>query len=240
MADALPLTFHYQFTFKDGSVKEFELSLDGETLQLLAAPQPPYPSWTALSYHQCPNCPLNEKDFPQCPPAAYLTDFIAFAEKLDSFEEADIQITVSARTYRKHTAVQFGLSSLMGIYMTTSGCPILDKLRPMVKTHLPFAKSDETTYRMISMYLLAQFLRMIEKKHPDWELQGLAKIIREINTVNQNFWKRISVTNLQLKDGGVNALHHLDTIAKLTTYQLQDPEFSHLKTLFQTYLKENH
>ena len=47
--------------------------------------------------------------------------------------------------------------SLIGIYMVTSGCPIMDKLRPMARFHLPFASTEETIYRAISTYLLGQY-----------------------------------------------------------------------------------
>lgn len=234
--DSQVFEFHYKFTLKDGQVREFHLALDPVTFQLKNHPKPSYPAWADLKYHQCPNCPLSEKDFPQCPVAANVSELVTFAEQLDSFEEADIEISVKQRSYRKTTAVQYGLSSLMGIYMTTSGCPVLDQLRPMVKTHLPFAKPEEVMYRTVSMYLLAQFFRMKEGKTPDWEMKKLLEMTDGIHTVNQYFWKRIAATKLQLKDGGVNALHHLDTLSKLTTYQIQGTELENLKKLFEIYL----
>ena len=230
------LTFHYQFTLSSGQVKQFEIHLDPKTLRILNAPPPPYPEWTDLSYHQCPNCPLKKEESPQCPAALHVSGFIPFAAQLESFEEAEIEITVSQRTYRKKTAVQYGLSSLMGIYMAASGCPVLDKFRPLVKTHLPFAKPDEVTYRTVSMYLLAQFFRMKEGKTPDWELKGLTALNRDVETVNEYFWKRISVKDLKLKDGGVNALGRLNTLSKMAAHELQDAELQSLKEFFSAYL----
>lgn len=230
--------FHYKFTLQDGRVKEFTVALDPETFQLLNPPKAPFPSWTALKHHQCAECPLRETEFPQCPVAANVSELVAFAEQLESFEEAEIEITVPQRTYRKKAAVQYGFSSLMGIYMTTAGCPILDKMRPMVRTHLPFAKAEEVTYRTVSMYLLAQFFRLKEGKTPDWELKGLLEITRQVQSVNQSFWKRITATSLNFKDGGVNALSHLDTLAKLSTYHIEDKELQSLKSLFAAYLHE--
>jgi hypothetical protein len=235
MAEALE--FHYKFTFADGRVKEFTIALDPKTLQLLDPPKPPFPAWTALKHHQCAECPLQETEFPQCPVAANVSELVTFAEQMESYEEAEIEITVPQRTYRKKTAVQYGFSSLMGIYMTTSGCPILDKMRPMVKTHLPFAKAEEVAYRTVSMYLLAQFFRMKEGKTPDWELKGLLDLEKQVQGVNQSFWKRISATSLNFKDGGVNALSHLDTLAKLSSYHIEDKELEILKNLFGSYLK---
>ncbi len=231
-----PFEIHYRFVFSGGRKQEFLVQLHPVTFQILNVPKSPAPEWANLTYHQCPNCPLNSNEAPLCPAAAQLPDFVSFAESVDSFEEADIEITMNQRAYRKKTAVQYGLSSLMGVYMTASGCPILNSLRPMVKTHLPFAKSEEVTYRTVSMYLLAQFFRMKEGKPPDWELKGLLDMNKEIETVNQSFWKRISSANLQIKDGGVNAITHLNTIAKLAAYQIEGPELENLKKLFSSYL----
>ncbi len=228
----------YKFILDKGRVKEFLIKLDPETLQILNPSKPPFAAWADLKSNQCPNCPLNEKEFPQCPAAANLQEFVPFAEGLDSFEEAEIEVTIQQRVYRKKTAVQYGLSALMGIYMTTGGCPIMDKLRPMVKTHTPFAKADEVTYRTVSMYLLAQFFKMKEGKNPDWDLKGLVELNQEIETVNRSFWKRISAVTVQLKDGGVNALSHLNTIAKLASYQLQDDELKKMRALFEAHLKD--
>tara|TARA_B100000686_G_scaffold86198_1_gene93073 strand:- start:90 stop:251 length:162 start_codon:yes stop_codon:yes gene_type:complete len=43
------------------------------------------------------------------------------------------------RCYVEHTTMTEAVSSLLGIYMVTSGCPVMDKLRPMVRFHLPLA-----------------------------------------------------------------------------------------------------
>ena len=65
-----------------------------------------------------------------------------------SYEEVEVFITTKARTYMKRTTLQKGLSSLLGIYMVTSGCPTMEKLKPMVRYHLPFATEEETKYRV--------------------------------------------------------------------------------------------
>jgi hypothetical protein len=91
--------------------------------------------------------------------AASLVDVVEAFKDLRSCDEADIEIATQDRTYRKRTPLQEGLSALVGIYMVTAGCPILDKLRPLVYTHAPFGSLEETTYRALAMYSLAQCLR---------------------------------------------------------------------------------
>ena len=119
--------------------------------------------------------------------------------------------------------------------MVTSGCPVLDKLRPLVRTHLPFATLEETTYRVISMYLLAQYFLHQGGREPDWTLKGLPKIYEEIQTVNRCFNERIS--SVQIGDAASNALATLSCKADYTNILLSQPELNQIKKLFSAYLE---
>ena len=127
------------------------------------------------------------------------------------------------------------LSALVGIYMVTSGCPHLDKLRPMVASHLPFATWQETTYRAISMYWLAQYIRKQHGREPDWTLEGLAKIYEEIMTVNRCFQRRVA--DVQVADAGMNALLRLDCYAQFTNRVLLRKNLGEIERLFPPYLE---
>ncbi|MCH6545787.1 MAG: hypothetical protein IH796_07270 [Deltaproteobacteria bacterium] len=151
------ISIQYKFTFSDKSVREFNVRLDGETLSLIRRERSSVPDWTRLSYRKCPNCPLSDKLHPNCPIALNLVEVVEFFKNSISYEEVDVEIITEARNYLKHSDLQTAISSLIGIFMVTSGCPVMDKLRPMVKTHLPFATPEETIYRILSMYLLAQY-----------------------------------------------------------------------------------
>ncbi len=61
-------------------------------------------------------------------------------------------------TIQKRTTLQDAVGSLMGVLSATSGCPRFSFLEPMAGFHLPFANEQETIYRAVSTYLLAQFL----------------------------------------------------------------------------------
>jgi len=152
-----------------------------------------------------------------------------------SCEPTEVEIATESRTYRKRVPLQDGLSALVGIYMVTSGCPILDKLRPMVQSHLPFATSEETTYRAIAMYWLAQFFRAQRGLTPDWELEGLARIYEEIITVNSSF--RLRIADVQLADAGLNALFRLDCYAQITNRLLLRKNLGEIERLFRGYLE---
>ena len=236
MADET-IVIEYKFSLKSGDEKRFQVRLQKPTLQLISAPNAPLPDWTRLVHHQCPNCPLKPETDPHCPIAANLVDVIDSFKDTISVEEADITITHESRSYRKHTAVQYGVSSLMGIYMVTSGCPVMDKLRPMAHTHLPFATIAETMFRAVSMYLLAQYFRQQHGKTPDWRLEKLVQIYEEVGRVNRAFSKRLLSINPQ--DASLNALVGLDCFATITAFSIVDDSLEVMESLFQAYLTDD-
>ena len=228
------ITFRYKFTLSDGNIKEFDVELDSETLSLTGKKKRSYPEWTRLPYHKCPNCPLSDAHNPQCPIAANLVDLIEFFKSSISHDEVDIEITTEARSYVKRTALESGISSLIGIHMVTSGCPVMDKLRPMVRTHLPFATREETMYRVLSMYLLAQYFLYKDGQKPDWDLKNLGGIYEEIHTVNKSFCQRL--LDIHTKDASLNAVVLLDSFAMFTSYSLEVNRLDEIKRLFHAYL----
>ncbi|MFC1508203.1 DUF6901 family protein [Candidatus Omnitrophota bacterium] len=229
------ITYKYKFKFDNGSEKEFDIKLDSKTLDLIEPPKETYPDWTKLSCSKCPNCPLEEQNHKFCPAAVALIDLVDFFKTLISYEELDVSVDTGGRKYAKRVPLQKGLSSLMGIYMATCGCPIMKKLKPMVRHHLPFATSDETKYRVISMYLLAQYFLHKQGKSPDWELKNLVKIYEEVIVVNKNFFKRLS--GIIVKDAGLNALVNLDSFAQFISFSIDQNALNEIELLFKAYLK---
>jgi hypothetical protein len=110
-----------------------------------------------MSNFRCVHCPLKDAEY--CPLALRLPAIIEFFSNIYSYQTARIRVETEERTYFKETSVQHGLSSLLGIIMPASGCPIMANLKPMVPFHLPFASYAETEYRVFSTYLLDQYLR---------------------------------------------------------------------------------
>src|ERR1051326_5375263 len=155
----LVLTIEYRFRFGNGTETRFTVRLRKPDLQLLAGPRTTLPEWTRLAPYQCPNCPLDPAQHSHCPIAVNLVDIIEFFKDRFSTEETDITVQSDARQYYRHGSVQLGVSSLMGLHMVTSGCPIMAKLGPMAHPPLPFPPVGETMYRAVSMYLLPQYFR---------------------------------------------------------------------------------
>ena len=142
---AMPETvqFKYTFEFENGDTKVFEISLDAGTLELVQEKDIPKPEWTKLSFYPCEHCPIALHS-EYCPVAVNLSQIVTEFKDSVSHERTRVTVETPERTYMKETTLQKGLSSIIGIYMVTSNCPVMDKLRPMVRFHLPFATPTET------------------------------------------------------------------------------------------------
>ena len=119
--------------------------------------------------------------------------------------------------------------------MVTSGCPVLDMLRPMVRFHLPFATPTETTYRAVAMYLMAQFFLHRNGQKPDWELDDLVRVYGEVQAVNQGFSQRLR--EISSEDASSNALNILDCFASFIVLSIDEDMLSNFESLFTAYLK---
>jgi len=229
-----PLKFIYSFKLQDGKSIRFELQLDRKTLALIAREREDLPDWTRLKFQQCSICPLKKRQHKHCPVARNLVDIVEnFADML-SHEKARVTVETGERTYRKNTTVHAGLSSMLGVVMTTSGCPVMEPLKPMVRFHLPFASIEETIFRMTSMYLLAQYLRKQEGLPHDWDLNVLAQIYSDVSKANKDFSQRLAQADE--KDANVNALVELDVFASMVQLLAEDA-IGELKPYYSAYLK---
>jgi hypothetical protein len=150
-----------------------------------------------------------------------------------SYEEVKVFITTEARSYVKRTTLQKSLSSLIGIYMVTSGCPTMEKLKPMVRHHLPFATEEETKYRVLSMYLLAQFFIARRGGEPDWEFTRLVTLYQDIKLLNKSFSERLA--HVTRKDASLNALTILDWFAESLTFSIGREHLDEIESLFTAY-----
>ncbi len=220
----------YRFWFENGKELLFDIELDADTLLIKNKPKEEN-EWGKLESFKCPNCPLSLSENKYCPLALSLKEILEKFSDIQSTEIADVFVKTNERTYHQKVAVQRGLSSLLGVVMPTSGCPILAKLKPMVKFHLPFATSDETEFRVYSTYLFAQFLKYKKGKQPDWEMKNLKQIYDDISIVNVHITNKIR--ELSKKDANLNAVVILETFSSFVSMSLQDTDFEHLDKYFE-------
>jgi hypothetical protein len=232
---AEPVRFKYTFSFDNDDSKVFEIALDASTLELIHDRDLPKPEWAKLSFFPCDHCPLAEHS-EYCPVAVNLSHIVTEFKDSVSHERTHVIVETPERTYVKDTTLQKGLSSIIGIYMVTSNCPVMDMLRPMVRFHLPFATPTETMFRTVSTYLTGQFLRMRDGKRPDWELHQLLEIYKAISAVNKGMSRRLS--NASIKDANVNAVIILHSFGDAVPYFIENG-LAEIKQFFDVYSKSD-
>ena len=69
-------TSHYKFQLSKNDETSFNIPLENKTLDLIRDTQKDLPPWTKLSYHKCPNFPLDEQQHEHCPIAVSLVENI--------------------------------------------------------------------------------------------------------------------------------------------------------------------
>jgi hypothetical protein len=227
-----PLSITYTFRREDGREDQFALTFDPQTLLLTGNEPAEIPPWTALGFHQCPNCPLSEAEHPRCPLALNLVNIVRSFDGLVSFTRIELTVVTGERTVYQQTTAQTAISSFMGLVIATSGCPHTVYLRPMARYHLPLASRDETIYRATSMYLLAQYFVKKAGGDAELELEGLSRIYQEMGTVNIAIAKRLREASRG--DSSVNAIVVLDAYGK-TVEMVIDESLRHIEPLFASY-----
>ncbi len=230
-----PIQFVYKFQFENGKEKTFGIVLDGRTLELQTSPVAEKPEWTKLHFHQCENCPLKPEE-EYCPVAVNISTLVESFKLYNSTDEVFVVVEGPDRSYGKETSVQKGLSSIMGIYMVTSNCPVMDQLRPMVRFHLPFATTTETVYRSVGMYLLAQYFIQRNGGTPDWKLEKLIDMYKGISKVNKGMWQRISASTKL--DANVNAIVILNSFGDILRHFVKS-SIDDIERLFDEYIKRS-
>ncbi len=231
MAEEKILEFKYHILDAEGIQQDFVIRVDEKSLNIIPEKTVELPDWTKLEFQQCPICELKKDDHKYCPVAQNLYPIMEFFKDSVSYEDSVFVLETKDRNYSKHTSLQQGVSAMIGIIMATSGCPVLSKLKPMVRYHLPFAKPQETLYRAMSMYLVQQYFLYKKGKTPDWDLKGLTEIYDQVHEVNLAFFKRLS--SLKGKDANVNSLIILDNFANYVNFSIDHARLASIEELFQ-------
>ena len=229
------LTYEYQFNIKGDQSKSFTINLNRKNLRLINKPQKSPPEWAQLTSNKCPKCPLDEKKHKDCPAAIGISEAIEFFKQVPSTKEANIQVKTDDRCYSVDATATAGISAMMGLIMASSGCPVVGKLKPLVRNHLPFATNKETVYRSLGMYLLSQYFLARNGKEPDWKLANFTKLYEEINIVNKAFCNRLRASGTE--DASLNALIKLDCFAQQINLTISAGQIEELLNLFKAYFK---
>ena len=229
------ISIYYGFKFADNSKEVFHLQMEPQTFELTDNIPEILPSWTQLSFHQCPHCPLTPETHPHCPLAANLVNIVMRLNRFLPYEKTHLDVITEERIISQDTTVQEGVGSLMGLIMATSGCPQTACFKPLARFHLPLASAAETIYRSVSMYLMAQYLLYKEGQEVDLELKGLEQIYENIHTVNTSIAERFLAASK--KDSSIDAVVQLDIYAMTFLGILEEP-LQEIRHLFDAFFKK--
>ncbi|MCP4643930.1 MAG: hypothetical protein GY851_26035 [bacterium] len=217
--DTLEFTYQFKSDEPDHDAWTIKIVLDADTLEQIRTDPPDVPDWAQLGHHQCEMCPLSEEESPTCPAALALRKLVTTFGALPSFVDVETTVVTRERTTTAVVSAQRALSSVLGLCSATSGCPILARFKPMARFHLPFATRDETVFRSVGAYLVAQYFAKTRGEEADLELTGLKAIYDQIHSVNVGLSKRLR--GLLPGDAGMNALVALDLFAQELPYSIE-------------------
>ncbi len=235
-----PISIIYQFRAQGNEPIEIALTLQPITLELVDNRPKEMPAWSRLDFHQCSNCPLTPETHPYCPLAANLVNVVGQFNTLHSFDRLQLDVIIEERRVSQETAAQKALSSLIGLISAASGCPNTAFFKPMARFHLPLSSSEETMYRVISMYLMAQYFRQQGGDDPDMDLSGLSQIYSDVEVVNWHMAQRLAVATET--DSSLNAIVILDLYAKTLPLLLEKDllidSLEEIRGLFSSFLEQ--
>jgi len=226
----------YCFNLEDEKKESFKLRLDAGSLELIDDNDMPSPEWTALEYHQCPNCPYKKEELPDCLVAKNLANIIGRFGDICSYDKIDLEVITEERRIIQNTTAQRAISSLLGLVFATSGCSHTEYMKPMARFHLPLASQEETTFRAAGMFLLAQYFRKTADMSGELNMDGLKKIYQELHVVNVAISNRMR--SALSAEASINALVILDTRANLMPFVIED-HFDEIRHLFDAYVLEH-
>ena len=202
-------TITYVFKIEAGADVSFEVNLNRP------AQSGDLPDWTLLENNKCANCPLAAAPGARCPAAADLVPIVQRFSELASIGNTMVRVVRPQFELHKQTDTQTALSALMGLILATSGCPILNRMRPMAQMHLPFPSENEVVYRIVSMHLFKCYL---DGTTPD--LKDLETFFADVDQLNHAFAKRIKRATQE--DASINALVLLHSRSMLASLSIED------------------
>ena len=209
----------------EGEQVHFKVTLDPFSDTYIYDDPDSAPEWTYLENHKCSHCPLSNLDHKLCPLAERVVPFVEKLGHLKSIDEMQVDVIQFNRTKHMVAPVQDILSSLLGLFIATSDCPHTHFLRPMAYFHLPLADEDETLYRVLSMYRLAQFFKKAKTGKAYAGFGKLEYLYEQMVEVNHKLSERMRAglsANEARQDGTMNAISLLDALSQYVPASIED------------------
>ncbi len=208
-----------QYVFDFGEGARFELEVDESIDPSEERAEAPLPEWVLLKNHRCDDCPLDPGSRRSCPAALAIRPVVELFHDRVSYEAVDVSVHHNEITIAATMPAQRALRSVVGLLLALSACPVLGKLRPMARFHVPFASRKHTTFRFLGMHLITQYLRAEDGLTSDWELHELRKLLQQVHQTNRGLASRIRGAGVG--DATVNSLIILDVFADSADLDVQ-------------------
>jgi hypothetical protein len=218
----------YKFFASQNEQISVALQFDERTYRIQLPEDAARPDWTELAFERCPNCNLPDSET-HCPAAVALAQFLPEFESHVSFEKAVVEVDMPTRTVVSKTTFQHGMAALIGLVLATSGCPRTRFLRPMARTHLPFASDQETVFRTLAVHLLGQYVAKGSGAPMALSFDDLKENYTQLSKVNGAMAERIRAAIK--RDAAVNAVIILESFTMIAPENI-DYGFEDIQELF--------
>lgn len=223
----------YTFQYEDGTELRFDVDEEGDSS--VESEDGPLDEWLALEGGKCEGCTLSSGSRKTCPAALSIHPILSAFDNRISHEAVKVTVEINEVEVHGEMPAQNAVRSLMGLRLGLSSCPVMKKLRPMARFHVPFGSQEHSLFRFIGTHLMAQYFRREKGLSSRQDLSGLLEWIKELHEVNQKLAERIR--RGAKKDATINSLVILDTLASLLEMDI-DGSLDELKSHFGMYLEE--
>lgn len=233
----MPEVIKYNLSLDEYNEVTFPVSLEYDADDVKSHTVGNTPAWTHLANHQCSHCPLSAGVYACCPLAIRVIPFVKQLGHLNSVDEMKVSVVQGGCTKQMIAPVQDILGSLLGLFMATSECPYTQFLRPMAHFHLPLADPDETLYRLLSMYRLAQYFKKEVTGRAYSGFSELEDHYARLVEVNHKLSERIREAlgpEGRKHDGAINAVILLDALSQYVPASIGDA-IEELELIFRAY-----
>ncbi|MDK9707819.1 MAG: hypothetical protein OEL83_12290 [Desulforhopalus sp.] len=221
--------YEYSFLLPDLRCITFSVIIDPLSHEIATCPIIA-PAWARLEFHQCAPCTLKVEEHPYCPVALSISDLVTTFKATPSHVECTVSCRSPDRTVMKETKIQEGLTSILGLLIAISGCPIMEFFKPLARFHLPFATVDESIFRIVAMYMLRKYYQNEGMVRDHFSLGDIKDHYALVRLVNKGIFDRVhSVTQF---DADKNAIITLNSLGQILEMEI-DSNLESLAHLFK-------
>jgi len=209
MSNSFP---HYQIRLDDGRL--IELQTPGRLRAEAWEKEGGLPDWTLLGFHQCPNCPLNEKRIKRCPAASALSGLVQNFTAVVSFQKVELVIFRPNGQFSVRGSAQMIVFALLVEFVSRAKCPYLFDPSADKSFFFLCLDVDQLLFRFFSNFLIQHHLLSSGEPDPNavnWK--RFQQYMGETRIALEGLLERIQASCEE--DANINALTGVISISKL-------------------------